>query len=568
MTKKLHPAEQYVEQVLSGVIPACKWVKLACERYLSDKANALQMGWKFDPRSAQRSINFFERVLKHYQGEWAGKSFKLLPWQQFVICNLDGWKNADGTRRFTQVSVFVPRKNGKTELAAGRGLYAMGYDGERAPEVYSTATDKDQAKIAFEKAINMLKQSDRLLEELTPMAQAIVGESFASTFKPWSSDTSKKDGYSPYFAIVDEYHEHPDNRMIDVIKSGTGARRNPVIFMVTTAGFNTRSVCYKHQQVCQEILEGKKQQDNLFCIIYTIDKEDDWEDERNWIKANPSWEVITTMHRLMRAAYQDAKNAGDNVNFKTKHLNMWVTAAQVWVDDSLWKKCAQHYTPDEMKGATCFAGLDLSDSFDITSLCLYFPETSRQLWFYWVPEDALARHRTAEDIDLHNWVADGWVFVTPGNVIDYDHIRRTISGYYVEDGQVKYDENCIANQYDLQSIGYDPWNSKQLAIRLTNDDGQQMNIFRQGYQTMSFPTKEYKKKIYGAEILHNDNPVTNWMIGNCTVRRDPNDNIMLDKSKSKNKIDGIVAAVMALGEYLQSENNNSQAYKDYDVRTA
>lgn len=564
---KIHPAEQYVEDVLSEKIPACRWVKLACQRYLDDKDRMLDKGWRFDARGAQRTINFFEKVLRHYQDEWAGKPFKLLPWQQFVLWNLDGWRNADGTRRITQVSIFIPRKNGKTELASGRALYAMGYDGENAAEVYSTATDKDQAKIAFEKAKQMLRQSDMLLADLEPLAQAIAGTTFASTFKPWSSDTSKKDGYSPSFAIVDEYHEHPDNRMMDVIKSGMGARRNPVIFMVTTAGFNIHSVAYKHQVVCQEILEGKKQQDNLFTLIYTIDQDDDWEDEHTWIKANPSWEAITTMHRQMRDAYQDAKNSGDSVNFKTKHLNLWVKAAEVWIDDKKWATCSEQYIADDLLGELCYGGLDLSDSFDVTSLCLYFPYTSRYLWWYWLPEDALSKHRNADDSDLWRWADDGHIIVTEGNVIDYDSIRRAISGYYVMDGQVMYDENCIAQKYDLQSIGYDPWNSKQLAIRLSNDDGIEMNIYRQGYQTMSFPTKEFKKMIYGNEVHHNNNPVTNWMIGNCTVRRDPNDNIMLDKSKSKNKIDGAVAAVIALGEHLQSELNNNKAYTDYDVRT-
>lgn len=565
--KKLHPAEQYVEDVLSGKIPACKWVKLACKRYLDDKANALEKGWKFDTRAAQRSINFFERILKHYQGEWAGKPFLLLPWQQFIIWNLDGWYNADGSRRFTQVSIFVPRKNGKTELAAGRALYAMGYDGEKAAEVYSTATDKDQAKIAFEKAKQMTNQSDILLEDLEPLAQAISGGSFASTFKPWSSDTSKKDGYSPSFAIVDEYHEHPDNRMMDVISSGIGARRNPVIFMVTTAGFNVNSVAYKHQVVCQEILECKKQEDNLFTIIYTIDKEDNWEDETTWIKANPSWDAITTMHRQIREAYQKAKNSGDSVNFKTKHLNLWVKAAEEWIEYRKWEANAEKYTATDLQNQKCYGGLDLSDTNDVTSLCLHFPESNRMLWWYWIPESKLEERMNADDADYYHWFNEGWLIVTPGNVIDYASIRRTITGFYIQDGEIMHDDTCIADTFDLQSIGYDPWNSKQLAIQLSNDDGIQMNIYRQGYQTMSYPTKEFKKMVIGGELKHNNNPVSNWMVGNCTVRRDPNDNIMLDKSKSKNKIDGIVAGVIALGESINSDNNKSNAYANYGVRT-
>ena len=562
----MHPAEKYVDDILSEKIPACKWVKLACQRYLDDRAKCLEMGWIFDQKAAQRTINFFERILKHYQGEWAGKPFILLPWEQFIFWNLDGFRNADGTRRFTEVSIFVPRKNGKTELAAGRGLYGMGFDGENAPEVYSTATDKNQARIAFEKACRMTDQSETLQNHLTVMAQAIVGEEFASTFKPWSSDTKKKDGYNPYIGIVDEYHEHVDNRMIDVLKSGMGARRSPITFIVTTAGFNTQSVCYKHQIFCQDVLEGKKIQNNLFSLIYTTDETDDWENESTWIKANPSWHDITTMHRQLRDAYTKAKNTQDNVNFLTKHLNVWVKAKSVWISEEKWSGAVEKYTINDLIGEVCYGGLDLSDSFDVTSLCLFFPRFSRLLWFYWIPEEKLTEHKKNDDVDYWQWQQEGWITITPGNVIDYDHIRRTISGYYIQDGAVKFDANCISEMFDLKGIGYDPWNSKQLAIRLTNDDGITMNIFRQGFQTMSFPTKEFKKAIIGNEIHHNNNPVTNWMIGNCTVRKDPNDNQMLDKKNSKNKIDGAVAAVIAYGEYLTK--SEEEAYGQHGVRTA
>ena len=547
---KINPAEQYAIDITSGKILACKYTILACERYLNDKSIALERGWYFDTKSATRVINFFERVLKHYQGKWAGKHFILLPWQKFILWNLYGWKNANGSRRFTEVSIFVPRKNGKTELAAGCGLFGMGFDGERAAEVYSTATDKDQAKIAFEKAKQMVIQSEVLSEYLEPLANAIAGKTMASTFKPWSSDTSKKDGYNPSMAIVDEFHEHRDSKMIDVINSGIGARENPIVFIVTTAGFNTQSVCYKYQIVCQEVLEGKKQQDNLFTIIYTADKNDDWEDENTWIKANPSWFEIDTMQTQMRQAYKKAKNSGDTVNFKTKHLNIWTQSAEEWIDQKRWAACAENYTADEMKNKKCYAGLDLADTLDVTSLCLFFPESMRFLWWFWIPEEKLDEHRKADRVDYGRWADEGWITVTPGNVIDYDAIRRTLSGFYIEDGLINHDKECIDDVYELESIGYDPWNSRQLAIRLTNDDGLTMNIYRQGYQTMSFPTKEFKTKIYGNEIHHNNNPVVNWMIGNCVPRRDLNENIMLDKTKSKNKIDGIVAAVISFGEYL------------------
>lgn len=556
---KIHPAEQYAIDVCSKKIPACKFTQLACQRYFDDRNSMLENGWVFDEKSANRAINFFERVLKHYQGKWAGKPFLLLPWQKFILWNIYGFKKTNGLRRFTEVSVFVPRKNGKTELASGCGLYGMGFDGEKAAEVYSTATDKDQARIAFEKAKEMVKQSDLLLEHVEPLANAIAGISMASTFKPWSSDTSKKDGYNPSFAIVDEYHEHRDNRMIDVINSGIGARENPIVFIVTTAGFNTQSPCYKYQVVCQEILEGKKRQDNLFTIIYTADRDDNWESEETWIKANPSWFEIDTMQEQMRKAYQKAKNTGDTVNFKTKHLNIWTQAEEEWIESKYWELAAQQYTESDLLGEPCFGGMDLADTTDVASFCLFFPESRRFLWWYWIPEEKLDFHRKADRVDYGRWADEGHIIITSGNVIDYDSIRRTITGYYIEDGATKEDKNSIIDRFNLQSIGYDPWNSRQLAVKLSNDDGVTMNIYRQGYQTMSFPTKDFKTQIIGNTIHHNDNPVSNWMIGNCVPRRDPNGNIMLDKSKSKNKIDGIVAAVIAYGEFLNLENNNLYA---------
>lgn len=562
-SKKLHIAEQYAEDVLSDKIVACEWVKLACKRYFRDKSQALEKGWRFDAKAAQSVINFHERILKHYQGKWAGKPFLLLPWQQFTRWNIYGWKNADGTRRFQKVGIFVPRKNGKTEDAAGNALYAMGFDGERASEVYSTATDKNQAKIAWEKAKAMVQQSPILLDYLTPMANAIVGEEFMSTFKPWSSDTGKKDGYNPHFAIVDEYHAHKDTSMIDVIESGLGARENPIVYIITTAGFDMNSPCRKFQELCEDVLTQKKEQDDLFTIIYTIDKDDDFENPQIWEKANPSWHGIDTIPAFMQKAYTKAKNAGDFVSFKTKNLNVWTQSAETWIEAKDWEAIGEKYGPDDMEGETCHLGFDLAESYDIASVCAYFPVKSRFLWWFFIPEDNFKK-KIQENIDYLKWHEQGWLILTPGNVIDYDYIRRTVSGYYLADGKVMYSDDCILKKYGIQSGGYDPWNSKQLMIRLKEDDGIQLEIYRQGYPTMSFPTKEFKKKVLGREFHHNFNPIVSWMIGNVVLRRDPNDNVMPDKSKSKNKIDGIVAAIIAHAEAMQSENES--ANENYEIR--
>lgn len=560
---KLHEAEQYAVNVMNGNIIACKWVKLACERYFNDLDHCVENGWHFDRVKATRVINFFHNYLKHFQGEWAGKPFILAPWQQFIVWNLYGFIKSNGYRRFNEAGIFVPRKNGKTEFAAGLGLFAMGPDGEAAAEVYATATNKDQAKIAFEKAKAMTTASSKLMKIYQPLANAIFSESNLSTFKAWSSDTGSKDGYNPHFAIVDEYHAHKDNSMVDVIESGLGGRNQPITFKITTAGFNIDGPCKKYEDICKKILSGVVVQDSLFAIIYTIDEEDDWQSEECWQKANPSYNVISTIPGFLRDLYEKSKNDPSKiVNFKTKALNIWEKAAKTWVEKRFWDACFVQYSSEDLLNERCYLGLDLSDSFDLTSVCAYFPASKRYLWWFFLPEDRL--NDDENGYMYVQWVNAGWITVTPGNVIDYDCIRMTISGFKIQDGSVVYEKDCIMQNYDVQSMAYDPWNAKQIVIKLQNDDGLTCNQFRQGYQSFSYPTKEFKKEILGNDMVHHNNPVVNWMLSNVVESKDPAGNIKPDKMKSPFKIDGIIAAIMARGEALTFE-----AYpdEDYEVKS-
>ena len=547
----MHPAEKYVDDVLHDKIISCKWVKLACQRYLDDKKNAKQKGFYFDESDPIRIIKFFERILKHYQDEWAGKPFLLLPWQQFVLWNLYGWKKKDGSRRFKQTSVFVARKNGKTELAAGCGLYGMGFDGTKAAEVYATATDKDQAKICWGKGKKMVQESKILLDYIQPMATAIFSEVYFSTFKPWSSDTGKKDGYNPSFAIIDEYHAHKDNSMMDVISSGLGGRTDPIIFMITTAGFSLTSPCYKHQKVCEEILEGKKHDESLFTVIYTIDEKDNWEDQKVWPKANPSWDAIPTIREQMLREYTKAKNSKNDVNFKTKNLNLWTQSPKTWIDDDDYMRQKADYNEDDLLGEICYGGLDLSDSYDLSCLSLFFPEHGKFLRYFFLPEDKLDEHGRADDVDYMDWVNDGWVTLTPGNVIDHNYIRYKITGFNIRDGVVNWDADCLMEKFDLRMIAFDRWGAVQIMNQLT-DDGVEMLKHGQGYLDMNNPTKEIKKGFLGGELWHDGNPVSRWMFGNVVIRRDPAGNEKPDKEKSGEKIDGPVADIMALNCSLRN----------------
>jgi len=433
----------------------------------------------------------------------------------------------------------------------------MGFDGTKAAEVYATATDKDQAKIAWGKAKAMTENSTLLLEYIKPMANAIFSDVFFSTFKPWSSDTGRKDGYNPSFAIIDEYHAHKDNSMIDVISSGLGGRIDPIIFMITTAGFNLESPCHKHQEVCQDILLDKKTDESLFTLIYTIDEDDDWEDRDIWKKANPSFDAIPTIGRQMEREYTKAINEKNDVNFKTKNLNIWTSAPVTWISDKDYMNQMQEYTEDDLEGETCYAGLDLSDSYDLSCLSLFFPESGRFLRYFFLPEDRMNVHGRGDGVDYREWVNDGWITLTPGNVIDHNYIRYKISGYNILDGSVNWSGESCMDKFNFTKLAFDRWGATQIMTQLT-DDGLGVLKHGQGYVDMNNPTKEYKKRILGGEIFHNGNPVSRWMVGNVVILYDPAGNEKPDKSKSKSKIDGVVADIMALNCALRNNEETGE----------
>ena len=356
---KKYPAELYAEQVRSGEILVCEYVRLAVERYYADLDRALDMGRYFDKKAAMRAIHFIEK-LKHTKGEWAGQRFRLEPWQQFVLWNIFGWKNADGTRRFRYVYIEIARKNGKTALSAGIGLYMLFADGESRPEVYSAATVKDQAKICFSDAVEIVKATD-LKNYLTPYRNSIVYELKGGTMKPLSSDYGTHDGLNPSCGIIDEFHAHKDSGMFDVIKSAFGARRQPLMFIITTAGFDKSGVCYAYRENVIKVLRGVNGDDSLFGIIYTLDDKSEWDDPKMWIKANPNLGVSLSADYLADQV-KDAKNRPEAVrNVMTKNDDLWVDAARTWILDDVWLKCIGTTDPADLKGCACWGGLDLSN---------------------------------------------------------------------------------------------------------------------------------------------------------------------------------------------------------------
>lgn len=537
-TTKKYPAEVYAEQVRDGRILVCEYVRLAVRRYYADLGRALERGWHFDRRAALRAIGFIER-LKHTKGEWAGRHFRLEPWQHFVLWNIFGWKNADGTRRFRYAYIEIARKNGKTALSAGVGLYMLFADGESRPEVYSAATVKDQAKICFADAVEIVRATD-LKHYLTPFRNSIVYEARGGMMKPLSSDYGTHDGLNPSCGIIDEFHAHRDSGMFDVIKSAFGARRQPLMFIITTAGFNKSGACYAYRENVIKVLREVNEDDTLFGIIYTLDTNEEWDDPCMWIKSNPNLGVSLSADYLADQV-RDARNRPEAVrNVMTKNLNLWVDAERTWILDDAWQKCVGTISPDELRGCTCWGGLDLSNVSDITAYVLLFHENDRfQLVpYFWIPEEKMLEKIRRENINYDRWVADGYVTVTPGNVIDYDFVKADILRRTAE--------------YDLRSSAYDRWNASQTIIDLQNE-GMTCNPFGQGYGSMSAPTREFEKLVLTGRIEHFGNPVLRWMLASTVVKSDPAGNIKPDKERSTQKIDGIVASIMALGEWMTAQ---------------
>ena len=522
-------AEQYIEDVTAGNIIVCEHVGNAVNRYLSDRAN----GWGFSENYAQHAIDFIEQ-LEHSTGDYAGKPFKLEGWQAFIVWNLFGFLNPDGSRRFTRAYVEVPRKNGKSTFSSAVMLYGLIADGESAAQIYSAATKLEQAMMVFGESVRVCQNVGWLRDELsvnnsTNNRRIVYGQSIYRPLE-WSPD--KQDGLNTHFAVIDEYHAHPNDGLYNVLRNSMGARRQPLLFTITTAGFNRESPCYKHRNYCASVLSGAIKDDALFSVIYTLDEGDDWTDSKNWAKANPNWGVSVYPRQLEQALTEAKEFVHKEVEFKTKLLNVWTDTALTWINDSVWMDCTE---AGEVDGI-CYGGLDLASTGDFCAFTLYFPEYSAIRTWYFLPSEAAYRRKDAAGASIRQWIADEQIIATEGNVTDYSYIKAKI----IE----------LAQQYDIKDIAFDRFNASQLVIDLQNE-GLQMFPFGQGFISMSSPTKELERLVKDAQLKHDGNPVTRWMMGNILLKSDPAGNIKIDKAKSGDKVDGPVSIVMALGTAMQ-----------------
>lgn len=528
-------ALRYIDTAINDKVPVCNWVKLAVRRHVDDLKTAGKRGYYFDEKEAERVLKFFS-FLHHSKGEWAGKPFILSPWEQFVTYCLYGWRRKkDGLRRFRTSYLEVARKNGKSTYAAGNGIYLLDGDAEPGAEVYTVATKRDQAKIIFTEAQRMVRGSADLQKYITVNASNMYVADSMSKFEPLGSDKDTLDGLNVHGGIIDELHAHKTRDVYDLLETATGARRQPLIFSITTAGVNQNGICREKHNHTEKVLQGILPDDEFFGMIYTLDDGDDWEDEFNWMKPNPNLGVSVHVDDLRMKARR-ARHSPASLNpFLRLHMNVWTNAESVWITPDKWNETAGEVDAGALAGCECYGGLDLSTTTDISALTLTFPMPDgsyKNLYEFWIPKDRIEERVRRDRVPYDVWVRDGLIHATDGAVIDYDFIEHRILE--------------LSRRYRIRELAYDPYNATEITNHLI-DNGVEMVVFRQGFVSVSPAAKQLEILIMSQKYHHGGNPVMNWMMSNVVIRQDPAGNIKLDKEKSREKIDGPVSAVMAIG---------------------
>lgn len=508
----------------------------------------------YDKKKADRAVTFIENLC-HTKGKWAGTPFWLLPWQEQLIRDIFGIVKPDGNRQFRTAFVEICKKVGKSELAAAIALYLLYADNEPSAEVYGAAADRQQASIVFDVAKQMVEMSPALMKRSKLMAatKRIVNYGNAGYYQVLSAEVGGKHGFSVSGLVFDEIHTQPNRQLYDVLTKGSSdARQNPLHFIITTAGNDRHSIAFELHTKAVDILEGRRVDPTFYPVVYGLKDDEDWEDEANWYKVNPSLGYTVDIERL-RDAYREAKqNPADEITFKWLRMNMWVSSTTAWIPDAIYMRGNEPIDMDALEGRDCYAGLDLSSTGDITALVLMFPprdmtEKYIVLPFFWVPEDTIPRRVKANSVPYDVWEKQGHILATEGTVIHYDFIEKFI-----------YD---LAEKYHILEIAVDRWNATQM---IQNLEGEGFTIvpFGQGFSSMSAPTKEFYRLLMEGQIIHGGHPVLRWMAGNVVIDTDPAGNIKVTKAKSKEKIDGIVAAIMALDRCIRQEGQSGSVYDE------
>ena len=506
----------------------------------------------YDKDAADFVVAFIEQ-LKHTKGEFYKQPFELIDWQEKIIRDIFGTLKSDGYRQFTTAYIEVPKKCGKSELAAAVALYMLCADGEQRAEVYGCAADRDQASLVFDVACDMVRLCPALERRcnIRPSTKSINFEMTNSRYKAVSADVAGKSGINVSALIFDELWVQKDRKFFEMMTVGTSdARKNPLHFIITTAGNDTNTICYELHQKALDILEGRKRDPTFYPVIYGAALDEDWTDPKVWKKANPSLGITIGIDKVKAACDSAQQNPAEENAFRQLRLNQWVKQAIRWMPMDKWDACAFPVDPEALEGRECYGGLDLSSTTDLSAFVLVFPPSEDDdkyivLPHFWVPEETLDLRVKRDHVPYDLWLKQGLINVTEGNVIHYAYIEKVIEQ--------------LGERYNIREIGFDRWGAVQMVQNL---EGMGFTVvpFGQGFKDMSPPTKELMKLTLEQRIAHGGHPVLRWNMDNVFIRTDPAGGIKMDKAKSTEKIDGAVAMVMALDRAIRNEGSSGSVY--------
>lgn len=524
-----------------------------------EKLHRLRAGYYFDKRAAKRAEKFFATQLFHVEGKWAGTPFKLERWQRRIVRRAFGWmRKATNTRKYRVIFIFIPRKNGKSTTGAGFGLYLTFADNEPGAQVVSAAADKEQAAIVFEMAKRMVDQNPTFEQKCGGVAlrRSIAVYPTGSSYKVLSADAFSKHGKNLHGILFDELHAQKNRELVDVLKTSTGSREQPLEIYFTTAGYDRNSICYEYYDYAKKVAEGIIEDEAFLPVIYEAGADDDWTKEATWRKANPNLGVSVSLEYLERECQRAQEIPAYENTFKRLHLNMWTEQESRLIPMEIWDEVATIAVDiEELKGRRCYGGLDLSSTTDLTALGLVFPMDDgkyKVLPYFWLPKEiASLRHRRA-GVPYPQWIEEGLIKATEGNVVDYDVLRVDI--------------NYLATIFDVREIAIDRWNATQLSTQL-DGDGIRIIPFGQGFASMSDPTKHTLGLILSRKLLHGGHKVLRWNAANAAGEQDAGGNLKVSKKKSMEKIDGLVATIMGIGRALAGESQGVSVYESRGIRT-
>lgn len=508
----------------------------------------------YDKAQADFAVGFIE-CLCHTKGRWAGKPFKLLPWQEQIVRDIFGTLKADGNRQFTTAYIEIPKKNGKSELAAAIALYMLFADGEASPEVYGAAADRQQAAIVFDVAHQMVNMTAALAKrsKILTANKRIVSGFNNGFYQVLSAEVTSKHGLNVSGLVLDEVHAQPNRKLYDVLTKGSGdAREQPLYFLITTAGNDTNSICYELHQKALDIIEGRKVDPTFYPVIYGVPESADWTSPAVWKEANPSLGDTITLEKVQAACESAKQNPAEENSFRQLRLNQWVKQAIRWMPMDKWDACDFVVNEDELAGRVCYGGLDLSSTTDITAFVLVFPPLDEEdkyhiLPYFWIPEENVDLRVRRDHVPYDLWEKQGNLMTTEGNVVHYGYIEKFIEK--------------LNERFNIREIAYDRWGAVQMVQNL---EGMGFTVvpFGQGFKDMNPPTKEIMKLTLEKRIAHGGHPVLRWMMDNIFIKTDPAGNIKPDKEKSTEKIDGVVATIMALDRAIRCGLDDGESVYD------